>query len=341
MKGIYPPTESRKEYQVSIGWPDGSRSRHYARNRTLAVQMKIRAEDSKRLGNWREVRDELGGKLQDTTIRAFSARFLDEYCQPRLKPRSIVRYVLSFKAIHKKLGGKLLKSLTRKDVRLFVRARSKEVSPATVNRDVAALKKMLAYARECEAIPSHPLAGFSMLKEPQKAVNVISMGEYRALIKCTREDFRPMLVVIGETAIRKAEAMALTWENVDIGSRMLTLEHTKNGKVRQIPLSDLAVGYLERQLRYIDPHVFISRRGRGWVSPEKPMRQASSKAGLTVRFHDLRRFRCTRWISEGVDIRTVKKLMGHASINTTMRYAAFIPGHAEQEVRGVQRREAG
>ena len=110
--------------------------------------------------------------------------------------------------------------------------------------------------------------------------------------------------------------------------------------MRQIPLSGLAVSYLEHALRYVDPHVFISRRGRGWVTPDKPMIAASKKAGFKVGFHDLRRFRCTRWLKEGIDIRTVKELMGHASITTTMRYAAYLADHAERQGRGVQKEKA-
>jgi len=230
--GIYKTTDrnGRKRVTWSVRWPDGFRTRKYAPNHTVAKQALTRAQASKQIGTWQEVKDDLSGKIRGFTVRAFYGRWMEEYCEPRLKPRSRERYVLSFKYISKKLGNKQLKSLSMEDAHAYIRTRSREVSPATINRDIAALKKMLSHARECGVIESHPLAGFRMLKEPQKPVQVISMAEYRHLIECARDDFKPMLVVIGETAIRRAEAMALTWQNVNLGERMLSLEHKK--KVR-------------------------------------------------------------------------------------------------------------
>lgn len=59
-----------------------------------------------------------------------------------------------------------------------------------------------------------------------------------------------------------------------------------------------------------------------------------------VGFHDLRHFRATQWVTNGIDLRTVQQLLGHASLTTTMRYAHFAPGHAEEEVLRVAKREA-
>ena len=64
------------------------------------------------------------------------------------------------------------------------------------------------------------------------------------------------------------------------------------------------------------------------------------KANLPwVGFHDLRRYRATQWVRQGVDLRTVQELLGHADIVTTMRYAHFAPDHAIQKIRSVQRSE--
>ena len=72
-----------------------------------------------------------------------------------------------------------------------------------------------------------------------------------------------------------------------------------------------------------------------------PFNRAKKKAGLGwVGFHDLRHFRASQWVMQGVDIRTVQELLGHHSITTTMRYAHFAPQHATQSIREVQKREA-
>jgi len=60
---------------------------------------------------------------------------------------------------------------------------------------------------------------------------------------------------------------------------------------------------------------------------------ARGKVGLDwVSFHDFPHFRATQWVMRGVDLRSVRELLGHADIHTTMRYAHFSPDHAAQSV---------
>jgi len=54
-----------------------------------------------------------------------------------------------------------------------------------------------------------------------------------------------------------------------------------------------------------------------------------------VSFHDLRHFRATQWV-HGVDLRTVQELLGHADIQTTMRYAHFAQSHAIRSIHDVE-----
>ena len=152
---------------------------------------------------------------------------------------------------------------------------------------------------------------------------------------------RAMIAVIGETGIRKGEALSLTWKRVDLSRRLLWVELTKNDETREIPLSQYATGYLAGLVRYLNtPYVFVnSRTGTRWVNPDKPLRRAAEKVGLKVGFHDLRRFRCSHWLMQGVDVRTVQKLMGHSAISTTMRYAGYVSSHALASIREAQATE--
>jgi len=88
------------------------------------------------------------------------------------------------------------------------------------------------------------------------------------------------------------------------------------------------------------PYVFVnSGTQKRWVNPDKLLQRACKASGVTVAFHDLRRFRCTQWLSSGVDIRTVQKLMGHADISTTQRYAGYVSAHADRSIREAQKLE--
>ena len=68
--------------------------------------------------------------------------------------------------------------------------------------------------------------------------------------------------------------------------------------------------------------------------------ELKAAAGLDwVGFHDLRRFRASQWVRQVVDVRTVKELLGHRDIQTTMRYAMFVTHHGMQSIRSAEQAE--
>lgn len=133
----------------------------------------------------------------------------------------------------------------------------------------------------------------------------------------------------------------LTWKRVDLSRRLLWVEFTKDDEPREIPLSMYAIGYLARHVRSLNtPCVFVNgRTGTRWVNPGKPLRRAAERVALKAGFHDLRRLRCSRWLMQGVDVRTVQKLMGHSAIRTTMRYAGYVSSHALASIQEAQANE--
>ncbi len=342
--GIYKAKDRRGKtrYVVSRNWPEGAgRIRKYAPNLTSAKALLTRIENSILEGTWRELKKELaGGPKRIWTVATFYERFLEEYCKTRM--RSWDRYRLSFQSLNRTLGNIPLREFRRSDLHRYVAERNKVLKPATVNRDIAACKKMFTYALECGEIEVHPLTRFPKLKEPKKVFRPITVEEFSALVQAVENPYlQAMVAVIGETGIRIGEAMSLTWSRVDLERRFLWIELTKDEEPREIPLSEYAIGYLEGLVRYLHtPYVFLSpKTGTRWSNPYKPFKQAAEKAGLKVGFHDLRRFRCTQWLIAGVDVRTVQQLMGHSDISTTMRYAGYVSHHAVESIREAQRAE--
>ncbi len=92
-------------------------------------------------GTWKQLKQELaGGNRTIWTVRSFYERLFEEYCKPRL--RALRRYALWFKSLNAMLGEIPLKEFQRKDLHRYVAQRKKQVQPATVNRDIAALSKL-------------------------------------------------------------------------------------------------------------------------------------------------------------------------------------------------------
>ncbi len=298
--------------------------------RTLA-----RMEASIVEATWRDLKQELlHSREKPTSVEEFSRVFLDEHAKVRM--RSWKRYALSLRSLNHSLGAISLEGFSRKHLHRYVQQQVRIVKPNTVNRDIACLKKMFSFALEIGTIEHHPLVRFPLLPVEEMAFRVMTVEEFRSLVQAMdRPSIAALVAVLGETALRKGEALALKWDNLDLKNRLLTVGFSKNRKVRHIPLSEFAVEWLLRTVRYLNcPYVFVnSRTGRRWVNPEKVLVRGRRRAGLTwVGFHDLRRFRATQWVLRGVDLRTVKELLGHADIKTTLRYAHFAPSHAVRSI---------
>ena len=95
-------------------------------------------------------------------------------------------------------------------------------------------------------------------------------------------------------------------------------------------LSELARQWLDRLVRFADiPQVFVDPRRRTvWKNPNGAFTAGKKKVGLDwVGFHGLRHFRAAQWLMNGLDVNTVKELLGHSDIRTTMRYVHYIRTH--------------
>jgi integrase len=225
-----------------------------------------------------------------------------------------------------------------------VAARSKEVSSATVNRNVAVLKNLLTFAVERGYLQTHPLSRFRMLPEERRALRVMTLEEERRLVKEVAEADHLVgayVAVLGETGLRKQEGLNLEWSLVDLSRKILSVEETKSKRPRSIPLSDYAIEWLQSLVRVIDsPFVFVRLDNHQPLrDPRVSFDKGKKAAGLDwVTFHDLRHFRATQWLRSGIDVRTVQELLGHSAIQTTMRYLHLVDG-TFKAVREAQERE--
>ncbi len=116
--------------------------------------------------------------------------------------------------------------------------------------------------------------------------------------------------------MKSGKLLNLKWKNVDLNKRIIVVEKTKSGKVRFVPINDVLHGELLRLRR--------ENKSEEFVFPFRSVRtafeNARERAGLKIRFHDLRHTFTSRLVEEGVDIVTVQSLLGHHSISVTQRY---------------------
>jgi integrase/recombinase XerD len=157
-----------------------------------------------------------------------------------------------------------------------------------------------------------------------------------------------MIVFAIETGLRKSEQIGLVRSQVNLVKREVTLgRETKAGRGRVVPLSQRALSVLEGQLPD-DPRevVFRNLQGRGWVTIETWWDKVRNRSGIFCRWHDLRHTFASRWLQDGGEITVLQKVLGHSTLELTMRYAHLVTEnlHAEtrrlDEVRRLRRLDA-
>jgi integrase len=160
----------------------------------------------------------------------------------------------------------------------------------------------------------------------------------RKVILAVHPERMPELEIALHTGMRRGEQYQCEWSWIDLDRRVLTIPRSKHGDKRRVYLNDDAVAAFRLLWRFSEgngrvfAHLYNSTKtigARRWF--ELALVDA---AIVNFRFHDLRHTFASRLVMAGVDIRTVQELMGHRTIQVTMRYAHLAPQH---QLEAVQR----
>lgn len=145
-----------------------------------------------------------------------------------------------------------------------------------------------------------------------------------------------MTLLALNTGMRRGELTSITWSDVNFHTKTVTIRagYAKSAKARHIPLNSEALEVLKVYRKQSDPE------GRLFnvVSVKKSWNALATAAGLsTFRFHDLRHTFASKLVMAGVDLNTVRELLGHADIRMTLRYAHLAPEHKAAAVEKLLR----
>lgn len=203
-------------------------------------------------------------------------------------------------------------NLTRAVFREFRDKRLKTVAGSTFNRELSLLSSCLRWARSELDVPVDPAALLAGLKQPEAAARERRLlpGEMERLLIASPSWLRTWISLAVETAMRRGEIAALTWERVDLQRRVCRLQDTKNGTGRHVPLSTAAAAALT-PLRADSGPVFTVHAD----NVSKEFQSACKRAGIVgLRLHDLRAEGVSRLFERGLDLNSVKAVSGHKSM---------------------------
>ena len=207
-------------------------------------------------------------------------------------------------------------------------------SEKTVNRRLSTLSRMMTWAHQREWLTKRP--HIPKFKEKAGRLRWQTQEEEATMIRLLREqgrdDLADLVAVLADTGCRRSEILELDWENVD--GTWIRLWETKGGISRSNPLTQRAHGIIEarRSEGHAGPFTEVSARDLEyqWNKARKAMGLEDDK-GFTP--HCLRHGCASRLVQAGVPLLTVKELLGHQKIETTLIYAHLAPKNLGDAVR--------
>jgi site-specific recombinase XerD len=166
------------------------------------------------------------------------------------------------------------------------------------------------------------------LKQDTRLPIILNRAELKELFRTPALlKHRIVLTLIYSAGLRGQEVINLKLSDIDFERKTIHIRQSKYKKDRIVPLSDLMAKGLKKYISAEHPHVWLfngkepdgrySVRGLSWVMRET-LRKTSVKK--EVNLHSLRHSYATHLLEEGLNIVTLKELLGHAEITTTMIY---------------------
>jgi integrase len=210
---------------------------------------------------------------------------------------------------------------------------NRNLKPATVNKHLSIIKAMIKKAVDWGFVEEETLKmvrKVKMLTENNKRLRYLSRDECQELISCCDLHLKPIVITALNTGMRKSEVLNLRWDQVDLTHGFILLDITKNGERREIPIHSTMKETFKSISRRLDvPHVFFdSKTGKPYQNVKRSFATACKRAKLIdFRFHDLRHTFGSQLVMSGIDITTVKELLGHKTLTMTLRYSHLAPSH--------------
>jgi integrase len=234
-------------------------------------------------------------------------------------------------------GGRRMASVTTADIRAYITARkTAKAANASINRELAALKRMFNLAIESEVLPTMPY--FPMLEERNVRTGFFERDQFEIVRRHLPADLRGVATFAYVTGWRvPSEVLSLQWAQVNQDEGLVRLEPdtTKNDEGREFPfalmpeLADLIdEQWAARPPDRICPWVFhragapfLDKRGDPFRWFYDEWHAACEQAGCVGRIpHDFRRTAVRNLVRVGVAEKTAMKLTGHKSRSVFDRY---------------------
>ena len=338
------PRDGRAGYwYVETTWPDGLRTRPTMPDEATAVRINKKIEvaivDEERI--WKKLRTELrleGGVLQG--LSEFADLYYESYV--KIHNRGFLKKKSRIDLLKRHFSSLPIDSITPQHVDKFIASRRKdEVKNRTINRDLGVLSHMYEWAIKRGYLEVNPVSKIERLEEVEWIGERPDESVIDGIFSNLEKTVVPVFSFLRETGCRRGEAISLKRSQVDY-ARSLVVFHsnTKNGKSRQVPLTDAALCALSSMPKHGETVFYRPDTLNMWTgdSIAIPWENARAAAKSDLRIHDLRHAFGIKLAEEGCPMHYISEVLGHYSIDFTRKhYARFSPESASRAVLRILR----
>lgn len=220
-----------------------------------------------------------------------------------------------------------LKDLRKKDIKEYAMLRRSTVSNSTINREISFARAAINRVNEdYELKINNPFEKVKFV-ETDYIPNYLNRSQYERLLNSALETdnqtLHDFIVLLTMTGCRPIELLTLKWLNVHLDKRQFIVRnhYSKSKKTMYKYLNQTSFDVLNN-MRNQGDYVFTNpRTGKGYTTFTKTFARCKKRAGVNCTMYDLRHTYASWLIQKGVGIYTIKDLLGHGDIDSTMRYA--------------------
>ena len=337
----FPSGRSGKTYRITIGKHGSPWTVESARTEARTLSARVTQGENPRLETQRAKAIPTVAELCDTymahgtgtkkasTLATDRGR-IKRHIKPLLGHLKVTEVT---PAIIKKFQNDIASGATKADISTKLRGRAiVKGGKGTAARTLGLLGGIFSYAIELELIDRNPAHGVKRFPD-KKNERFLSSEEFtligrmldQAAESGVSQKAIDIILLLILTGARRGEIQQLKWSEVDLVRGMLMLDDSKTGQ-KKIRLNSPASTILEAQAARVETrtgYVFSDRTGSGpFSATSKIWAKIRADTPLAdVRLHDLRHSFASVAIAQGASLPVIGKLLGHANISTTQRYA--------------------
>jgi integrase len=350
---------------------DGAKKRY----RYKTVKAESAREASKLLAEF--VAEVDGGLAREAPARLLVGTVCDEWLDTKRfkSPSTRDNYTWAMTHVKRELGKMEIRAVGLRDLEAFYRTIEKRLAAKSIRGVHNVLRQTLDYAKRARYITSNPALDVRGLPEINAwRIDAPTVEEVNAFLNAVRQTKGPtwfaFVVLVASTGMRRGEACALRWSNVNVDDREVTIERVAitvdgtgklikeypktRGSIRTIKLDPTIVEVLREQRERLDT-------ARDGVETKKPVEQCFvfspdpfgedyfSPSSVSQMFrkvhnelenngvhcHRLRHFSATQAVLKGVPITEVMGRHGWTSYQTAMKYQHYTGARDDEAARAV------